>query len=292
MGTYYISSGSKNGMYTLRLFQRDEYAYGGQIRVVANDWYLCTLSKFKEKAIQKAHDYLVDIGVDPSEHKLNIDFELYEHAEPQPSLPSDGRMVSGKYMGTHVSELPENYLKWCYLNASHNSDNGKIIVAYLTANGFLDEWYQSGFEIFKRNVLAYYHNIQRCIANDLLVFGVDERNQKLINKNGNFNYRVCDFVTKVSRYPIDYKPTKNEDGEYVVDLVDYFITTKDSFRFTYFLNKIVAKALLTKSGKSEKQTKLAEVEVSIDAIEKNLSNLKYFIELTNGGYGAEINARI
>ena len=111
MGTYYISSGSKNGMYTLRLFQRDEYAYGGQIRVVTNDWYLCTLSKFKEKAIQKAYDYLVDIGVDPSEHKLSIDFELCEHAEPQPSLPSDGRMVSGKYMGTHVSELPENYLK-------------------------------------------------------------------------------------------------------------------------------------------------------------------------------------
>ena len=52
----------------------------------------------------------------------------------------------------------------------------------MTSNGFLDEWYQSGFEIFKRNVLAYYHNIQRCIVNDLLIFGEDERNQKLINK--------------------------------------------------------------------------------------------------------------
>lgn len=115
---FYISSGSKNAMYTLRYVR-----HGNQFSV---DNYVCNLSTDAEKAEAKAQEYFdrFKARVGESQYfKLVFngfaDFELNSRASTfsveQTNMLEElqrGVMPMGKHVGKKISELPESTVLW------------------------------------------------------------------------------------------------------------------------------------------------------------------------------------
>lgn len=113
MNVVYISSGKKNGMYTLR----ERIA---RPRYVA-DHYIKTLAKDPTLAEQKAQEYFQKYYASQSDWKLDgfADFDLDEWGHGKSVAVMQAlRMIEkdiwpfGKHMGRTISETPDDYILW------------------------------------------------------------------------------------------------------------------------------------------------------------------------------------
>lgn len=128
---YFISSGEKNKMYTLRVRYNETVYLGYSLgsRLVERNQHVATLANDKERAINKARQI---VGQD-----FEINFEVMERAKPQEKvqLPVDV-LRFGKYYGQTVEDVKEKdpkYLMWLadnYTNAKHQQmiDYVKIVM--------------------------------------------------------------------------------------------------------------------------------------------------------------------
>lgn len=119
---FYISSGAKNAMYTLRY---ERHSVGKEMAYCVDN-YVCNLSTDAEKAEQKAKEYFdrfYDRVGENEEFKLNYcggaDFQLFERrnklsvrATEQLEELDQGIMPFGKNKGKVISELPMNTILW------------------------------------------------------------------------------------------------------------------------------------------------------------------------------------
>lgn len=120
---FYISSGAKNKMYTLRVrFDEPRFSsFNGRtsvVGVVHRDWHVQSLSNDKERAIQKARELV--------NKNLDISFEVDEWATPTKREEGNPMVIRfGKYFGLtldHVKEIDPQYLIWVaesYSNPKH-----------------------------------------------------------------------------------------------------------------------------------------------------------------------------
>ena len=110
MNQYYISSGEKNKMYTLRVKFTERVYLGYSIgsRMVERDQHVATLANDKERAIAKAQEL---VG-----KEFVINFEVGERAKAQEKVQLPFNVVRfGKYFGKTVEEIKEidpKYLLW------------------------------------------------------------------------------------------------------------------------------------------------------------------------------------
>lgn len=116
--TFYIDSGRKNAMYTLRSRQ-----IGGQVYI---DTYICNLANNAERAEAKAKEYFENFvaRVGESENfKINYaggaDFELFERRgklgvreTEQLEMLESGIMPFGKHVNKEIKSLPMNTIMW------------------------------------------------------------------------------------------------------------------------------------------------------------------------------------
>lgn len=121
--TYYISSGAKNAMYTLRC-RRDCVGQAPSMYQFMPDFYLCNLSANEEKAIEKAKLYVQSMRERIGENEnFTIlfddcpDQEIYHRRgklSAQQSryldLIEQGILPFGKHSGTKIEEAPASYL--------------------------------------------------------------------------------------------------------------------------------------------------------------------------------------
>lgn len=129
--TFYISSGAKNAMYTLR------YRRIGDGMPFEVDNYVCNLSTDAEKAERKAREYF-DVWKDrvgeTSHFKINFagyaDFDLYERRSTFSVYQTDmlerlenGIMPIGKHQGKNISDLPASTVLW-YADQANNKASG------------------------------------------------------------------------------------------------------------------------------------------------------------------------
>ena len=125
---YYISSGEKNKMYTLRVsFMEPVYSNGPMgavmIGMTNRDWFVKSLATTKERALEKARDYVGE--------NYEIKFELGEinRGEARKNeLPVDV-LRFGKYFGMTVEEVKEKdpqYLIWLADNYTNEKHQGMI----------------------------------------------------------------------------------------------------------------------------------------------------------------------
>ena len=115
---YYISSGEKNKMYTLRVsfiepvWAMNSYGKYYVANATPRDWHVKTLSNNKEKALAKAKEL---VGKD-----LEIGFELFDRAkagegENHIARQNPDVLMFGKYYGRLVVDIMEedvDYLIW------------------------------------------------------------------------------------------------------------------------------------------------------------------------------------
>lgn len=257
---YYISTGRLGVMYTLRYKAIEIYPNGdGTFKERELNVYLCTLSKDPDEALQKAKDYLSDLGIDYKKYNLSTDFVLNERAESIYGQAEERRgqianqvLVSGKYEGMHVSELPEDYLKWCHLNL-YSGVNHEIIESYIEENDLHNEWVKLGVLKIYNKLIDFKNQFQTNIDNCILVFGGDAKVQKPFNKSGTVNQRTLDFMKTYSKSNrlIEYKDafTDIDDEEKIIksiDLVKVIAISKFNFKRYDFMNKVVCRTWINK----------------------------------------------
>lgn len=135
--TYYISSGRKNAMYTLRV-HRQSYS-NSTYHGVDVDNYICNLSTDAELAEEKARDYfdrMVDrIKPDGVSFKMIFqgyaDFDLFERRgklsvrdTENMELLEQGIMPIGKRRGQVIADMPMNTILWWADESKNTSDEG------------------------------------------------------------------------------------------------------------------------------------------------------------------------
>lgn len=106
---YYVSSGAKNKMYTLRVRFTETVWMGNAFgsRLVERDQHVASLATDKERAINKAHQM---VG-----KNLKIGFEVGEIKKGQRREYEPNVFRFGKYVGKTVEEIKEidpKYLMW------------------------------------------------------------------------------------------------------------------------------------------------------------------------------------
>ncbi|QDH49183.1 hypothetical protein PHYNN_60 [Pantoea phage Phynn] len=129
VATYYISSGAKNAMYTLRVKR-----VGGQF---CSDNYICNLSTDPTLAEEKARAYYdgIDQRLGQSENFETkfagyVDFDLYERRgvlsvedTEKMEIIESGVMPIGKNKGRRFEDMPVNSVLWFADNSKENHDN-------------------------------------------------------------------------------------------------------------------------------------------------------------------------
>lgn len=129
---FYISSGAKNAMYTLRRTN-----YYGNTQPLVSDYYVCNLSTDSVKAEEKAKAYVdaiiersKDDGMTEYSFELCASFNLFERrgnlsVDDTLKIESieDGIFPFGKYSGTKIEDAPESYVLFFADKASKDIDN-------------------------------------------------------------------------------------------------------------------------------------------------------------------------
>lgn len=127
--TYYISSGAKNAMYTLRVERR-----GGEVAV---DHYICNLSIDPDLAEKKARDYydrikerLTDTEYFETRFAGYADFNLFERRSKlsvrdteNMELVEAGIMPFGKNKGVRFEDMPMYSVLWFADKSKEESDS-------------------------------------------------------------------------------------------------------------------------------------------------------------------------
>lgn len=133
--TYYISTGKKNAMYTLRQ-RRDVVGQASFMGAFMPDFYLCTLAATEDKAVAKAKEY-VDamrdrIGETSGFKIIFDDSPDHENYKRRGKLSTrdtrnmetieDGFFPFGKHVGTPICAAPESYVLFFADKAKSETD--------------------------------------------------------------------------------------------------------------------------------------------------------------------------
>lgn len=121
--TYYISTGKKNAMYTLRC-RRDAEGQAASMYAFMPDFYLCNLAATEERAVEKATEFVEAMRERIGERE---DFRIV--FDPTPEIEADKRRGKlsiydtrkletiesgvfpfGKHAGSRIEAAPESYV--------------------------------------------------------------------------------------------------------------------------------------------------------------------------------------
>ncbi len=137
--TYYISSGAKNAMFTLRCFRT-----GGVSTMFDPDFYLCNLAVDEDRAIEKATAHVEALRERIGETaSFKIMFDPYPTRELNRrrgklsvrdtravTLIEDGFFPFGKHVGTKIVDAPDSYLLYF---ADKSKEEQEYVMAVLSA---------------------------------------------------------------------------------------------------------------------------------------------------------------
>lgn len=131
---YYVSTGKKNAMYTLRCFRS---AAGSAPSVINPDFYVCNLAATEEKATEKAQEYVNQIKerIGESEH-----FSVQFSSEPERVAGvrygklsiHDSRLLDtielgffpfGRFANTAIADAPADYLMYFAKKSADPTNN-------------------------------------------------------------------------------------------------------------------------------------------------------------------------
>lgn len=139
--TYYISTGRKNAMYTLRC-RRDGEGQAAHMFAMMPDFYVMTLAASEEKAIEKAREYVDTFRarVGETEYFQIVFCEYPDHenfkrrgnlsvADTQKIMTIEkGVFPFGAHKDKHISEVPDSYILY-WADKAGQSDLEPVIMA-------------------------------------------------------------------------------------------------------------------------------------------------------------------
>lgn len=134
--TYYISTGKKNAMYTLRC-RRDFVGQCASMAQFMPDFYLCNLASTEDRAIEKASEYVQAMRDRIGEREgfvINFEPTLYAEADKRRGKLSvadtrkieaieNGLFPFGKHSGTLIQDAPESYVLFFADKAADQADD-------------------------------------------------------------------------------------------------------------------------------------------------------------------------
>ncbi|ATI15691.1 hypothetical protein [Bordetella phage vB_BbrM_PHB04] len=141
--TYYVSTGRKNAMYTLRC-RRDVVGQAPVLRDYMPDFYLCNLAATEDKAVEKAREYMEAMRIRIGESDgFKIEFDEYPDHEAfkrrgklsvrdtrSMQLIEAGVFPFGKHRGELIAEAPDSYVLFF---ADKTRDADEPVMAALAA---------------------------------------------------------------------------------------------------------------------------------------------------------------
>lgn len=278
--SYYISSGRENKMYTLRYKWREQYiSDGASIIDREHDYYICTLSKFPDVALEKAKAYIADLGFDV-ECDFNVDFALNDNetgaAAARAFDISQKIMISGKYQGTKVEDLPVKYLKWCYVNL-HSGVNSEIIKNYIEEFDLFNGWVNETAIHLYAELKDHREMLLDRMKNKIIQFGNKEYKQKMSEKTSDY---LRKNIVNVHRDTCrSFLKSDIENRVFNLDLVDTYIASGFSLKSNDVNNFYVAFHLCSMYF-TGKPVVIGEVsfEKLVETLKTNLNARKYILE--------------
>lgn len=121
---YYLSTGSKQGYYTLRVYWREKYEHG----VREHDEYIANLSTDRGLALRKAREYVAKRG---GTLDTEVAFDLKEIQRRAAAEPDPYRLDFSEHKGKTVDELADthpDFLIWLkHAFASDHPDKGRFV---------------------------------------------------------------------------------------------------------------------------------------------------------------------
>jgi len=139
--TYYVSTGRKNAMYTLR-FRRDCVGQSASMAGFMPDHYVCNLAASEESAVEKAAAYVEAFRARVGESDdfrivfdADVDRETYKrrgklsvNETRQVELAESGVFPFGAHKGKTVSDVPDSYILY-WADKAGQSDLEPVILA-------------------------------------------------------------------------------------------------------------------------------------------------------------------
>lgn len=141
--TYYISTGRKNAMYTLRC-RRDAVGQSASAAVYMPDFYVANLAATEEKAIEKAQAF-VDAFRERIGENENLKIQFVPYAEREAykrrgklsvwdtqkiETIESGVIPFGKYAERRFDEVPDSYILY-WIDQSKNEIDSPVIGALI-----------------------------------------------------------------------------------------------------------------------------------------------------------------
>ena len=276
--SYYIASGQKNKMYTLRNKFREEYISNDNSMVIKDhDFHICTLSKFPEIALEKAKQYILNEGKNPDHYNLSTDFALDEFdtgGTSRATLIAQKTMVSGKYEGVKVEDLPEEYLKWCFVN-THMGINNAIINEYIEEFNVYEGWVNASALRVYNELKELRNTLIERMKEQVLVFGQKEYTQRMSEKT--FEYLNSKIYRVYKEFYLSNFKTNDSTGEKTINLVDSYIAKGLSLGNNELSNFIVSYHLC-RMFKVNKSFTIEEISFEhLLEVMKNSNNAHRFI---------------
>lgn len=258
---YYIGSGRSNQMYTLRYSFDQQLVCGGHIENRHYDYYVCTLAKYRDRAIQKAINYVVERGYAADEFDFETHIELDELegriGRNYAQEVAQKIMIEGcKYAGMKVEDVPVEYLKWSYAN-THIGVNSKIIRNYVDEFNLLDGWYNEASLNVYKFIKEVREKIIANIENRTIVLGNREYKQGRMTEK---NFEYLRHITLVNKHKFKSFLEKNLEAEcWDVDLVK-LITEHGMNSFNNDLNNYLVAFHLCATYKTNKPINILDID--------------------------------
>ena len=135
--TYYISTGAKNAMYTLRMSR--ELVGEGMYNCV--DFYVCTLAAHLDRAVAKAEAYFealkdrvqdIELCTDPEYVATVRRGKLSVKDTKQIEMIEEGFFPFGKMAGQRIDSAPDSYLLY-FADMAKKTPEGAVICALIAA---------------------------------------------------------------------------------------------------------------------------------------------------------------
>ncbi len=274
--SYYISSGRENKMYTLRYsFVEQYFSDAGTFIDRTRDYYVCTLSKFPDVAIEKAKKYVEELGFNSDEFDFSANIVLDEHGTSRDYKAeiANKTMVSGKYEGTKVEDLPVSYLKWSF--AKGYGVNATIIKNYVEEYNLYEGWLnETAFKLYSK-LKDLNQKIKDDIKSRVIILGQREYKQNMSDKT--FTFLNNNIIRNFRDDFKDFMIKTEDDSSYNVNLSDIVISKCIMHNTNDVHNYIVAFHLCS-MFKVNKPVNLLDVSFNeVLELLKNHDSGRYFI---------------
>lgn len=182
---YYMSTGEKSYFYTLNVCFTETiyvptYCPTGLCHMpkeVIRHHFIRNLGHDFQESIARLQQLETELEL---ENVIYLDSPFAMNAREKCAIEArnetigKGILQSGKYIGSHVSEVPESYVLWNVLNTYHPENNnilGHICYNYADSQGWLKEWITKGKEISANLHTVKVEQIKNCLENEIFMIG-------------------------------------------------------------------------------------------------------------------------